>query len=87
VHEGVHADRGAGRLTVMTVEPVDALGAALLDLGARGVSHPLLASWLMTPNATFGGRRPVTAWAEQPELVADIARLAAQHDFRRRPRG
>jgi hypothetical protein len=70
----------------VTVEPVDALGAALLDLGARGVSHPLLAGWLTTPNATFGGRRPLTTWQEQPELVADIARLAAQHDFRRRPR-
>lgn len=70
----------------MTVEPVDALGAALLDLGARGITHPLLAGWLITPNATFGGRRPVAAWATQPELVADLARLAAQHEFRRHPR-
>jgi hypothetical protein len=70
----------------MTVEPVDALGAALLGLGARGIAHPMLAGWLTTPNATFGGRTPAATWAEQPDLVADIARLAAQHDFRRRPR-
>lgn len=82
----MHAVRPAGRLLAMTVEPVDALGAALLGLGARGIAHPMLAGWLMTPNPTFGGRRPATAWGEQPELVADVARLAAQHDFRRRPR-
>ncbi len=83
----MHGVRAPGRLLRMTVEPVDALGSALLDLAARGVSHPLLAGWLTTPNATFGGRRPLTTWAEQPELVADIAALAARHDFRRRPRG
>ncbi len=86
LHARVQAVRATGRLHAVTVEPVDALGAALLGLAARGISHPGLGGWLGTPNPTFGGRRPAAVWAEQPDLVADIALLAAQHNFRRRPR-
>jgi hypothetical protein len=71
---------------VMDVEPVDQLGAAVLGLAARGLTHLMLDGWLQTPNATFGGRRPKEVWAERPDVVEDIARLAARHNFRRRPR-
>lgn len=67
----------------MTVEPTDQLSEAVLGLAAAGVTHPLLASWLRRPNPTFGGRTPAAAWRDDPELVASIASLAAQHDFRR----
>lgn len=67
----------------MAVEPTDVVTEALLGLASRGVTHPLLASWLRRPNPTFGGRTPAAAWREHPELVESIASLAARHDFRR----
>jgi Protein of unknown function (DUF2384) len=72
-------------ITSVGTEPTDTLSAAVLGLAARGITHPLLAGWLRTPHPSFGGRRPASVWEEQPELVADIARLSARHDFRRRP--
>lgn len=68
----------------MGAEPTDTLSAAVLGLAARGITHPMLPGWLRTPHPSFGGRRPAAVWEEQPDLVADIARLAARHDFRRR---
>ena len=65
-------------------EPTDTLSTAVLGLAARGITHPMLPGWLRTPHPSFGGRRPAAMWAEQPDLVEDIARLAARHDFRRR---
>lgn len=70
----------------MTVEPADTLAAAVLGLAARGLTHPMLPGWLGTPHASFGGRAPAAAWGDHPDLVEDLARLAARHDFRRRPR-
>jgi hypothetical protein len=66
----------------MTVEPIDSLGEAILGLAARGVSHPMLIGWLVTPNPTFGGRRPCDAWRLHPTIVEDLARLAVERDFR-----
>lgn len=68
----------------MGAEPTDLLSAAVVGLAVRGLTHPMLAGWLRTPHPSFGGRRPAEAWADQPDLVEDIARLAARHDFRRR---
>jgi hypothetical protein len=68
-------------------EPTDVLSSAVLGLAARGLTHPMLAGWLRTPHASFGGRRPADVYVEQPDLVFDIASLAARNDFRRGPRG
>ncbi len=67
----------------MGAEPTDVLSGAVLGLAARGLTHPMLAGWLRTPHPSFGGRRPADVYAEQPDLVHDIAALAARNDFRR----
>ena len=74
-----------GRWTLAALGPGLPFGTWAVNI-AGGFAMGLLAGWLTTPNATFGGRRPASVWPEQPELVADLARLAAQRDFRRRPR-
>lgn len=67
----------------MSAEPTDTVSSAVLGLAQAGITHPLLITWLRRPNATFGGRTPAQAWVDHPELVRDIAALAARNDFRR----